>query len=61
MHASASFAIHTKEKLSTDFLNEFLLEYGFNRSDFVFGPGDFSIRGSIIDIFSYSDENPYRF
>ena len=60
IHASASFAIHTKEKLSTDFLNEFLLEYGFNRSDFVFGPGDFSIRGSIIDIFSYSDENPYR-
>jgi len=60
MHASASFAIHTNEKLSTDFLNEFLLDYGFNRSDFVFGPGDFSIRGSIIDIFSYSDENPYR-
>ncbi len=59
-HASASFAIHTNEKLSTEFLNEFLLEYGFNRSDFVFGPGDFSIRGSIIDIFSYSDEHPYR-
>ena len=59
-HASASFAIHINEQLSTDFLNEFLLEYGFNRSDFVFGPGDFSIRGSIIDIFSYSDEHPYR-
>ncbi len=59
-HASASFAIHTNEKLSTEFLNEFLLEYGFNRSDFVFGPGNFSIRGSIIDIFSYSDEHPYR-
>jgi transcription-repair coupling factor (superfamily II helicase) len=59
-HATASFAIHTNEKLSTEFLNEFLLEYGFNRSDFVFGPGDFSIRGSIIDVFSYSDEHPYR-
>ncbi|MDF1549439.1 MAG: transcription-repair coupling factor [Bacteroidales bacterium] len=59
-HASASFAIHAGEKLSTEFLNEFLQEYGFKRNDFVFGPGDFSIRGSIIDVFSYSDENPYR-
>jgi len=59
-HASASFSIHAGEKLSTEFLNEFLQEYGFKRTDFVFGPGDFSIRGSIIDVFSYSDENPYR-
>ncbi len=59
-HKSASFAIHKGERISTNFLNEFLFEYGFNRTDFVFGPGDYSIRGSIIDVFSFSDENPYR-
>ena len=59
-HRNASFSIHKGEKISTSFLKEFLLEYGFNRTDFVFGPGDFSIRGSIIDVFSYADENPYR-
>jgi len=59
-HQTASFSIHKKEKISTGFLRDFLHEYGFIRKDFVFGPGDFSIRGSIIDVFSFSDENPYR-
>jgi len=59
-HQSSSFSIHKGEKISTSFLRDFLQEYGFNRTDFVFGPGDFSIRGSIIDVFSFADENPYR-
>jgi transcription-repair coupling factor (superfamily II helicase) len=59
-HLSASFSISQGERISTPFLNEFLYEYGFKRTDFVFGPGDFSIRGSIIDVFSFSDENPFR-
>jgi transcription-repair coupling factor (superfamily II helicase) len=59
-HQTASFSISKGEKISTSFFNEFLYEYGFKKSDFVYGPGDFSIRGSIIDVFSYSDENPYR-
>jgi transcription-repair coupling factor (superfamily II helicase) len=59
-HQAAVFNIHKGEKISTQFLSEFLYESGFKRTDFVYGPGEFSIRGSIIDVFSFSDENPYR-
>ncbi|NQU51974.1 MAG: transcription-repair coupling factor, partial [Bacteroidetes bacterium] len=52
--------VKTADKISTDFLNEFLYEYGFERVDFVHEPGQFSIRGSIVDIFSFSHEDPYR-
>ncbi|MEZ4919154.1 MAG: hypothetical protein R2792_08620 [Saprospiraceae bacterium] len=37
-----------------------LIEYGFERTDFVYEPGQFSIRGGIIDLFSYGNEKPYR-
>ncbi len=47
-------------KLSIDFINEFLIEYDFERTDFVYEPGQFSIRGGIVDIFSFSNELPYR-
>ncbi len=46
--------------LSLDFVNEVLFEYEFQRVDFVTEPGEFSVRGGIIDIFSFSNENPYR-
>ncbi|MBC7418242.1 MAG: transcription-repair coupling factor [Pedobacter sp.] len=46
--------------LGIDFINEFLFEYDFDRSDFVYEPGQFSIRGGIVDIFSFSHELPYR-
>ena len=39
---------------------EILVDYGFVRTDFVYEPGQFSIRGGIIDIFSYGNEWPYR-
>jgi transcription-repair coupling factor (superfamily II helicase) len=48
------------EKLSISFINEVLYEYGFERVEFVYEPGQYSIRGSIIDIFSFSNEDPYR-
>ena len=48
------------DNISIEFINEFLYEYGFNRVDFVYEPGQFSIRGSIVDIFSFSNEDPYR-
>ena len=41
------------DKISIEFINEFLYEYGFDRVDFVYEPGQFSVRGSIVDIFSY--------
>lgn len=48
------------DKISIEFINEFLNEYGFERVNFVYEPGQFSIRGSIVDIFSYSNDYPYR-
>ncbi|MDD4109266.1 MAG: transcription-repair coupling factor, partial [Prolixibacteraceae bacterium] len=44
--------ISTGDKISTGFLNEFLSEYNFERVEFVYSPGQFSIRGSIVDVFS---------
>ena len=37
-----------------------LLELGFRRVDYVYEPGEFAVRGSILDVFSYSSEYPYR-
>jgi transcription-repair coupling factor (superfamily II helicase) len=48
------------DKLSIDFVNEVLFEYQFKRVDFVTEPGEFSLRGGILDVFSFSNENPYR-
>ncbi|MBS1527879.1 MAG: DEAD/DEAH box helicase, partial [Bacteroidetes bacterium] len=52
--------ISVNNKLSIDFINEFLVEYDFERVDFVYEPGQFSIRGGIVDIFSFSHDLPYR-
>ncbi len=48
------------EVIDVDFLIEILTEYGFENVDFVYEPGQFSIRGGIIDIFSFGNEWPYR-
>jgi len=48
------------DSLSLDFIHDLLHEYKFNRVDFVIEPGDFAIRGGIIDVFSYSNDQPYR-
>lgn len=48
------------DALSLDFLNETLFEYHFKRVDFVTQPGEFSVRGGIVDVFSYSHDLPYR-
>lgn len=55
-----SHSIKIGDKLDTEFLTEILIDYGFNKSDFVYEAGDFSIRGGIIDVFSFSNEKPYR-
>lgn len=52
--------ITEKTALSIDFINEFLIEYDFERVDFVYEPGQFAIRGGIVDIFSFSNDLPYR-
>ncbi|MBS1753894.1 MAG: transcription-repair coupling factor [Ferruginibacter sp.] len=39
---------------------EKFVSYGFTRTDFVYEPGQFAVRGGIIDIYSYGNEKPYR-
>lgn len=48
------------EKVSPDFIVDVLNEYVFERVDFVYEPGQYSVRGSIIDIFSFAAGKPYR-
>ncbi len=48
--------ISLNDKLSLDFINEMLFEYDFKKVDFVSEPGEFAVRGGIIDVFSYSNE-----
>lgn len=55
-----TFHIRTGDKHSIEFLNEVLMEYGFKREDFVYEPGQFSIRGGIMDVFSYGEDHPFR-
>lgn len=48
------------DQMTIDFINEVLFEYNFKRVDFVSEPGEFSLRGGIIDVFSFSNDHPYR-
>lgn len=48
------------DQYSIDFINEVLHEYKFEPVDFVTEPGQFSIRGGIVDVFSYANEHPFR-
>nr|WP_088390636.1 transcription-repair coupling factor [Flavobacterium davisii] len=52
--------ISVGDKVSIDFINEVLFEYDFKRVDFITEPGEFSVRGGILDVFSFSNDNPYR-
>ena len=57
---SNSLKVTKGDKLSIDFLDEVLYEYDFERVDFVTEPGQFAVRGSLVDIFSFAGEDPYR-
>ena len=46
--------------LSMDFVTEVLQEYGFDRVDFVVEPGQYAVRGGIVDVFSFANEHPFR-
>src|SRR5690554_4742797 len=52
--------IGVNDDLSIDFVNEVLFEYHFKRTDFVTEPGEFSVRGGILDVFSFSHDEPFR-
>ncbi len=53
-------AIKVNDRLETDLLMERLVGYGFERTDFVYEPGQFAMRGGIFDIYSFANEKPYR-
>ncbi len=48
------------EKISFEFLADILYNNGFERVDFVSKPGEYAVRGGIIDLFSYHNDKPYR-
>ncbi|TND07583.1 MAG: transcription-repair coupling factor (superfamily II helicase) [Bacteroidetes bacterium] len=52
--------LHRSEKVSIHFITDLLQEYGFERVDYVIEAGQFSVRGGIVDVFSFANELPYR-
>ncbi|MCC6838524.1 MAG: transcription-repair coupling factor [Flavobacteriales bacterium] len=55
-----TLTIKRGEELPIDTLEEWLHETGFQRTEFVYEPGKFSIRGGIVDVFSYGSDKPFR-
>ena len=58
--AGARLTVRAGEEISYDSLRDKLSGMGFERVDFVSAPGQYAIRGAVIDIFSYSLDHPYR-
>ncbi len=58
--SDALFTLKVGEEISHETLRTRLIEEGFEKVDFVSAPGQFAMRGAVIDIFSYSLEKPYR-
>ena len=52
--------IKTNETINLNNLMELFVMYGFTRTDFVYEPGQFALRGGILDIYSFGNEKPYR-
>ncbi|KAA6308910.1 hypothetical protein EZS27_039508, partial [termite gut metagenome] len=52
--------LHVGEQVDTSFITDVLRSYDFEYVDYVYEPGQYAVRGSIIDIFSFSSEYPYR-
>jgi transcription-repair coupling factor (superfamily II helicase) len=55
-----TYEVKQGDAFDLEFFIEFLTEHHFERTDFVYEPGTFSIRGGIIDVFSFSNDQPYR-
>lgn len=52
--------LNVGERVDTGFITDMLHSYGFEYVDYVYEPGQYAVRGSIIDVFSFSSEYPYR-
>ena len=55
-----TFIARVGEAVDLEFVTEILSSYDFERTDFVYEPGQFAIRGGILDVYSFSNEFPYR-
>lgn len=55
-----NLTLQTGQSVSHEIIKEYLFEQGFEKQDFVSEPGHFAIRGSIVDVFSYSENRPFR-
>ena len=55
-----TLSLRVGERVDIMFVQETLLSFGFHRTDYVYEPGQFAVRGSIIDVYSFSHELPYR-
>ena len=56
----STFGVNVGDEIDLDFINEMLYEFHFERVDQVYEPGQFAIRGGIVDVFSFAQELPYR-
>ncbi|MFN7539509.1 MAG: transcription-repair coupling factor [Bacteroidota bacterium] len=57
---SRLISVKTNDTIHPEELMERLVIYGFHRTDFVYEPGQFALRGGILDIYSFGNEKPYR-
>ncbi len=55
-----SVEMRVGENVSIEFISEFLLHHDFENVDFVAQAGEYSVRGGIVDIYSFANELPYR-
>ena len=58
--SKSTFRIKQDDTIDMDELIDFLDDQHFEREDFVIGPGQYAVRGGILDVFSYSNDFPYR-
>ena len=58
--AKNTFKLKVGEKINLDFLTDLLYDYEFENVDFVVEPGQFAIRGGLVDVFSFANDYPYR-
>lgn len=58
--ARNTFDVEVGHKISLEFIDEIFHDFGFEKVDYVYEPGQYAVRGGILDVFSYSFEYPYR-
>ena len=55
-----TIGVKVGDRISIEVLEQALVDAAFTRVDFVYEPGQYSVRGGIVDVFSYSESKPYR-